>query len=1049
MPQTPEIGQTVLVRGRPFVVEQIEISSLPQGIGATAQSQSLIRLSSLEDDNLGESLDVVWDLEVGAEIREASSLPHIDGFDHPSKLDAFLHAVRWGVISQTDQRTLQAPFRSGVEPEEYQLEPVARALTMPRVNLLLADDVGLGKTIEAGLVTQELILRHKVRSVLIVCPAGLQIQWQEEMRDKFGLEFRIVDSANLSLLRRQRGIHVNPWTHFPRLITSIDFFKRDRVLQRFRETLPAEGHPTYPRRYDLLILDEAHNVAPAGKQHYAVESQRTRLIRQIAPHFEHKLFLTATPHNGYRESFSALLELLDNQRFIRGVPPAPASLARAMIRRMKEEILAWDGKPRFPKRKVHYVEVEYTKEERTAHSLLRRYAALAEGKLTSGQENASSRQAFQFVLKLLKKRLFSSPAAFRDTLTQHIETRNSKAPRKAVSQIKLILPDLDDEVADISDEEIAEALSLASEVMGASSSEEQQILDTLLKWAKDAAYRADSKADALLSWLKSLVKPAGKWADQRVIIFTEYRATQNWLADLLASAQLAGDSPQGQRLMLLYGGMPSEDRERIKAAFQAAPNISGVRILLATDTASEGINLQNHCSKLIHYEIPWNPSRMEQRNGRIDRHGQRAESVDIYHFVGKGFDAKNISQKPMGDDLEGDLEFLMRAVLKVETIRQDLGKVGPVIASQVEQAMLGRSRVLDVSRAERDAQSARTMLKVDRDLRKMVQDLRQQLEETRQSLLLSSANIHHAVTVALMLAKQPALVPAHVKGLPDGSAFMLPPLAGPWARCAEGMEHPHTRKPRPLVFDAALAAGRDDVVLAHLGHRLVSMSLRLLRAQIWSAEADRKLYRASTRLVPSSYLSDPVVVAHGRIVVLGQTNRRIFEELILAGGRVKEGRFARLPVQEMEKLWQIAMQEPATPASSAEAKLIGLWPAVRNPLLNALEARKDDRLKTLEKRLSRQAEDEVARFTAVMNELEQTIRKELGTTSYQLSLFSDEEREQYDTDRTMLQHRLGQIPGERDAEIEQLLARYASPRANLFPVAVTWLMPAHLAGGRV
>lgn len=252
MSQMPEIGQTVLVRGRPFVVEQIDISNLPQVSGAAVPSQSLIRLSSLEDDSLGESLDVVWNLEVGAEIREASSLPHIDGFDHPDQLDAFLHAVRWGVISQTDQRTLQAPFRSGVEPEEYQLEPVARALTMPRVNLLLADDVGLGKTIEAGLVTQELILRHRVRSVLIVCPAGLQIQWQEEMRGKFGLEFRIVDSANLSLLRRQRGIHVNPWTHFPRLITSIDFFKRARVFQRFRETLPAEGQPTYPRRYDLL-----------------------------------------------------------------------------------------------------------------------------------------------------------------------------------------------------------------------------------------------------------------------------------------------------------------------------------------------------------------------------------------------------------------------------------------------------------------------------------------------------------------------------------------------------------------------------------------------------------------------------------------------------------------------------------------------------------------------------------------------------------------------------------------------------------------------------
>ena len=188
---------------------------------------------------------------------------------------------------------------------------------MPRVNLLIADDVGLGKTIEAGLVVQEMILRHRVRTVLIVCPSSLQFQWQEQMRDKFGLEFRIIDSEAIGNLSRKRGIHVNPWSHFPRLITSIDFLKRERPLRTFRETLPAGDQPTYPRAYDLLIVDEAHNVAPSGRGKYATDSMRTMAIRLLAPHFEHKLFLSATPHNGYRESFSALLELLDSQRFAR------------------------------------------------------------------------------------------------------------------------------------------------------------------------------------------------------------------------------------------------------------------------------------------------------------------------------------------------------------------------------------------------------------------------------------------------------------------------------------------------------------------------------------------------------------------------------------------------------------------------------------------------------------------------------------------------------------------------------------------------------------
>ncbi|RBL66735.1 helicase, partial [Pseudomonas sp. MWU13-2625] len=185
--------------------------------------------------------------------------------------------------------------RSGVEIEDYQLDPLARAIQMPRVNLLIADDVGLGKTIESGLVIQEMMLRHRARTVLVVCPSGIQIQWRDQMRDKFGLDFRIVDSELMKELRRTRGLNVNPWTHFPRLITSIDFLKRERPLRLMREALPAPGQSIYPRRFDLLVVDEAHNVAPAGTGRYATDSQRTAAIRLLTPHFEHKLFLSATP----------------------------------------------------------------------------------------------------------------------------------------------------------------------------------------------------------------------------------------------------------------------------------------------------------------------------------------------------------------------------------------------------------------------------------------------------------------------------------------------------------------------------------------------------------------------------------------------------------------------------------------------------------------------------------------------------------------------------------------------------------------------------------
>lgn len=146
-----------------------------------------------------------------------------------------------------------APFRSGIAVDEYQLDPVVRVLSMPRVNLLIADDVGLGKTIEAGLVVQEMILRHRVRSVLIVCPSSLQVQWQEEMRDTFGLEFRIVDSESISQLRRKRAIHVNPWSHFPRLITSIDDVKlRARFANPSARLLPVAVTWLIPR---CAVLD--------------------------------------------------------------------------------------------------------------------------------------------------------------------------------------------------------------------------------------------------------------------------------------------------------------------------------------------------------------------------------------------------------------------------------------------------------------------------------------------------------------------------------------------------------------------------------------------------------------------------------------------------------------------------------------------------------------------------------------------------------------------------------------------------------------------------
>lgn len=1052
MQSVPEIGQLVVARKRPFVVT--EIAAPAAGITQVAvKCHHLVKLSSVEDDGLGEQLEVIWELEPGTTVHEKPSLPAPDSFDHPKHLQAFLDAVRWGAISQADDKALQSPFRSGIEVDDYQLDPVVRALQMPRVNLLIADDVGLGKTIEAGLVVQEMILRHRVRSVLIVCPSSLQVQWQEEMRDKFGLDFRIIDSEAISQLRRKRGIHVNPWTHFPRLITSVDFLKRERQLRTFRETLPTGDQPPYPRAYDLLIVDEAHNVAPSGRGKYATDSMRTQAIRSLAAHFEHKLFLSATPHNGYRESFAALLELLDSQRFARAVTPDRNQLDAVMVRRMKDELkLRWDGSRRFAERAVRHLEVPYTNEERQAHHDLQAYSELR----LKGATSDGERMAAEFVLKLLKKRLFSSPAAFGITLEKHIATVGG---RKAMNTVNRDIEDFSDDYADDEEyeTETGEVVASVSQALSPLSADEKGLLKQLSEFAVKASQRADCKAQTLINWLKTNLRPAVQWNNERVIIFTEYRATQKWLYDLLARDGFAEEG----RLEMIYGGMPNDQREPIKAAFQAHPDESKVRILLATDAASEGLNLQNHCSKLIHFEIPWNPNRMEQRNGRVDRHGQRADEVSIHHFVGQGFDTAKTSGKV--GDLEADLEFLMRAALKVETIREDLGKVGPVIASQVEEAMLGRRTRLDTTRAEQDAEPVRRMLKFERKLREQLEKLAAQLHETQHELNLTPEHIENVVRVGLELAEQPPLIPVEVPGLwPDPTGvrktcpvFRVPALSNSWAQCADGLAHPHTKKIRPIVFDSALAAGRDDVVLAHLNHRLVQMCLRLLRAEIWSLGGQAKhLSRVSACVVDDASLTHPVVIAHGRIVVLGGDNHRLHEEVITAGGSLIEGRFQRLNVGDTKAALAAATEVAAPPA--IKSRFQALWSKNQESLMNALDARKVERTKNLEKHLEELAEKEVNKLTTVMTELQRTIQAELERKDgpqLMLDLGGDEPgKQQRERDLAALRHRLKEIPQEIQRESEHIRSRYANPTARLFPVAVTWLIPRRavleVTGGR-
>jgi superfamily II DNA or RNA helicase len=1036
----PESGQLVEVRRRQWVVKNVSCSAVRED--SFTAPHHLVSLASIDEDALGEELQAIWEIEPGARVLERAGLPQISGWDAADRLEAFLDAVRWGAATQGDRNYLQAPFRSGISIEDYQLEPLVRAIDMARANLLIADDVGLGKTIEAGLVIHELLIRHRARTALIVCPASLQVKWQIEMREKFGLEFRIVDTAYLKQLSRERGIHVNPWSSFPRLITSMDWMKGDEALRLIKDILPP--HVTYPRKFDILVVDEAHNVAPSGSGRYAMESQRTKLIRTIAPHFEHRLFLSATPHNGYPESFSALLELLDEQRFARSVMPDEKQRQQVIVRRLKSEILDKDGNLVYPAREILPLEIDYTTEERQAHSLLKAYTKSREAGQGDGQVYSSV-----FVHKLLKKRLFSSPAAFHTTLEKYIDTikHGGKAGKaKALDEriLRKAIQRTEEEYADdrgleeAIDDVVVEATTQAAPL----TAEQGELLQQLQSWAQGAAQSADSKAKAILDWLDAHLKSDGDWNDKRVILFTEYKATHTWLRTLLASREY-----EGERIMSIYGGMDEEDREKVKAAFQAHPDVSPVRILLATDAASEGIDLQNHCNYLIHIEIPWNPNVMEQRNGRIDRHGQRCDRVKIWHPVGKGFNDSDLDAKSNTGQLDGDLEFLFKAVRKVERIREDLGSVGPVIARQIDEGMGGQRGRLDTRNAEAKAAEVRKYVGAQKRIDQKIEKLHEKLIEARKELHLTPERVAKSVHVGLDLAGQPPLRSIDFPGASLGSVFEVPQLPGSWGQWTSELRHPHTDVRRPITFDHEVAKGRDDVVLAHLDHRLVQMCLRLLRAEVWAQEDRKRLHRISVRVVEDSDLEAPAVAIWSRLVITGGDHHRLHEELTLSGGLLKGSSFARIAqLGRLEEL--VEKGRPIDPSGDFFKTLQERFEANQDPILATVEARSRERLKFLENTIARRKAKDVEDIEGILSELEAAIHKELHAPEpQQLSLFDDKEKDQFKRDHQALEVRLQRIPEERKSEVAAIEYRYRDPVDRTFPVAAVFLVPRSLMGG--
>lgn len=1017
----PEQGQLVRVRHRHYLVQDV----FPGNVEPGEPPVHRIRLEALDDDQLGEMLDVIWEHEVHREVHDAIGLPRPDAWDPQRRFDAFVLATRWSLTSVLEGLPLQAPFRGNIKIEDYQLDPVVRALRMPRVSLLIADGVGLGKTIEAGLVMQELIARQRVRRVLILCPASLQQQWRDEMAQKFSLRFEVVDRDYVHRLRKEYGVHVNPWASYPRLITSMDFLKREAPLSAFRASLKSARGGVL-KDWDLLIADEAHNLAPSGRATYVRDSDRTRMIREIKDVFEHRLFLTATPHNGFTESFTALLEMLDPIRFSRGPALDQDQLATVMVRRLKDGIHNALGERVFPERKVDDFSVHLAGDEAELMALLDGYM-----RARLGRTSTRDRLAVRFALVMLKRRLLSSPLAFAESIdVHHGHLRHAEAPDAATEKVvaglraRVVEEDHDD---DLEKDQTEHTALVETARFFEATDEEIRTVERMKDLAGTLRDRPDAKAAHILDWIRERLAADEGWNRERLLIFTEFKDTLTYLEDLL--------DKQGwkDRVLTLFGGMASAHREEIKAAFRADPDTAEghVRILVATDAAAEGLNLQEHCRLLVHWDIPWNPNRMEQRNGRIDRHGQTAPKVFCYHFVYEGRE---------------DFDFLRTVVGKVETMREDIGAVGDVIAAQVEEAMLGERQTLALPSKNLDR--VRADLRSDVLHKQQIRELQRRWKDAKRDQGLSRDNLAMVVSEALAVQGQGRFEAAAVPGLED-KAWTVADLPDSWADARSALRDAKGRLLR-AVFDERDGRDRRDTSLVHLDHPLMKRALAVFRANLWSTglHEDHQLHRVSYRVLSEADLDQPAVVAQSRLVCVSTAGNKLHEELFAVGGEIGQGDLLWLDQDDLDKLLDRPSEFPAIPAKVG-AFLRRHFPVHEQALRKRIEDEGAQRGKEIAEALRKKGVADAREVRTLIDqrirEIEKTLKQmKKEAADPQLTLWPKEQQEQHRSTHDYLEVRLGQLREERQTQPDQVKERYKLRTPRAFPLGLLYLLPESL-----
>ncbi len=818
---------------------------------------------------------LLWEREPFARLLEAAALPdvHADPPMPGDVLTALVRACRWtahrsyvdpDAEGPVERLPIASPFHGAFLVEDYQLVPLLKALRMPRVSLLIADDVGLGKTVEAGLILSELLLRRRIRRVLILTPASLRAQWKDELWEKFSLPFEIVDRPATAALRRHLGMDANPWRSHSKVIASYHYLKQPDVLEQFRSASRRDANdPQQP--WDLLIVDEAHNLSPTP---FGEVSEVSAMLREVAPLFEHRLFLTATPHNGYTWSFTGLLEMLDPVRFSQTDELRPAERERVedvVVRRLKREINARTSPPKFAERlPPAALPIDLAPGERALSAAFAAFRTRVRSLVAEGSRGRSL--AGNFALEILGKRLLSCPFAFAESW-QRCRAGMSEERTAADAEVRAarsaVVEDRDDDREAASVGRAAAAtvgawLKPLAAGLGAEIDAVERALAGLglasATFTELAAPTADSRYAALRRLVAERLRTANAWRDdERLVVFTEYKTTLDYLVRRLR-ADFGGDD---RRVLSLYGSMDAPGI--VKAAFNDPAH--PVRILVATDAASEGINLQDSARYLLHFDVPWNPARLEQRNGRLDRYGQPRD-VTVWHFA---------------SDDDQDLKFWAHVVAKVDAIREDLGATGEVFDEAIHRRFVEGESLATVQRdLDLRLDAARRLVDLPRDDRSRPDDVAPgaaaNLRAIAGELDLAPAALRTTLDVAMGVGStRPRLGPPDAQGrvpilLPVPAAWRpviddTVALAGPGQ---EGALPSLTFDPKTLLVAAGprqVFRSRRDTLLVHLSHPLVQQGLTALTRRRYPG-SDGAISRWTVRRGPVPAGADALLVVH-------------------------------------------------------------------------------------------------------------------------------------------------------------------------------------------